>query len=854
MRRFSFLFLLSFFAFTGSLFSQLNPKIPAWVNKIEIRKNPPVNKNEVVEGYYYLLFDEQYNTLTKENYYHYAKAVVNEEALTSISQIEFSYDPSYEKGILHYIRVLRGDAVIDKTNDLDFKILNEENRRNAGILSGNKTFYTNLSDIRKGDIIEYCFSINGKNPIMSDYFNFSLPLGYSDPIDQIYFRVVFPKEITLNISNKNTAIKPIIQPGVLNDYVWHVTQPSVIKTESAVPSGYDRYPSVQISNLNNWMEVKEHCRSIFKLPDYNKASLQSIVDSITSLYTDTVKQISSMVEFVQKHIRYSGNENGIYSNVPRSPDYVLRKRFGDCKEKSVLLNELLHLIHVEAYPVLINTVLREKTPEHVPAIASFDHCISCFNYQGQLYFIDPTISYQAGDFKKRFLPSYRTGMILDTRSQAFTTIPVNLSSTTKIVEEFENSDSSDTRLKVTSTFTGTDADDIRYYFHASSLNEMQDSYKKFYLKYSDQIEVLDTVTFTDNYEKNEITTVENYLLKRFWQADDSLNSSVISKNFMPYALNYRLVYGEERTRKDYLEINYPFNYTQIITVKNSKGWNIKDEDINKKNKFFDYSYSKKVNGNILSLTYNFTTHTGIIAPADYPEYKNKMDFVDHNMVLTVQETPYKKENTGFNWLLLVTIGAGLLLAIILIWYLNIHSYKSKFENRYSSIGGWLVLVGIGAMITPLSYLLQIYRQWNTEKNINYYYYFFHEESDFFSPAKGYYTLFASFYDVMMLVYAVFLVTIFFQKRASFRIHYLFFKIISLLFIAIDVFIIYNNYSDSSSMEDRVILMRQTSSLVGLFVSACIWVPYIWFSERSRHTFTNERDEEEEEYEQSPQQS
>ena len=844
MNRFSCFLFLFFFILNNCITAQVNPKIPAWVNTVEIRNTHAVNKNDITEGYYYLLFDEQYNTLVRENYFHYAKQIVNEEALTSVSQIEFSYDPSYEKGILHFVKVIRNGVVIDKTKQLDFKILNEENQRNIGLLSGRKTFYTNLTDIRKGDIVEFSFSINGENPIMHNYFNFSLPMGYSDPIDQIYFRVLFSKESTLNILNKNTTIKPIIKQSSINDYVWKAVSPPTIKMESGYPAGYDRYPSVQLSNLKNWMEVKEHCKSVFKLPPYNHAPLISIIDSITKLHKDKVKQITCLVDFVQKNIRYSGNENGIYSNVPRTPDYVLKKRFGDCKEKSVLLNELLKLIQVDAYPMLINTVLQEKTPDHVPAIHSFDHCISSFTYAGQRYFIDPTMSYQSGNFELRLPPFYRTGMILDTTKIPFTTIPVPVNSSVNVTEEFENSDTTDTRLKVTSVFTGTDADELRYYLHANSLSEVQEAYKKFYTRYCDLIEVLDTLAIADNEEKNEITIVEHYLLKKFWMPDDSSNSVIIKKDFLPYSLNSKLIYGEERTRKDFLQINHPLNYTQTIIVKHTNGWNIKEESITEKNNFFDYTYSKKANGNILELNYHYRTHTGVIAPKDYPDYKSKMEFVNRNMTLSIQETPYKKESTGFNWLLLLTIACGLFLASILIWYLNAHPYKSRFENRYSTVGGWLILIAIGVMITPLSYLLEMYKQWDTEKDINYYYYFFHEESHFFSPLKGYYTLFTILFNAMMLVYAVFLVTIFFQRRASFRVHYTLFKLISVLFLTIDVIILYQNDPDST-LEGRRLFTRQTASLIGLFISACIWVPYVWLSERSRHTFTSETGDEEE---------
>lgn len=847
---FWFLFITLFYHSSA----QITTKIPDWVNPIEVKKNTSINTHDVSDGYYYVLFDEQYNTILRQNYFHYAKYILNEEALTSVSQIEFSYDPSYEKAFLHFVRIIRGNTVIDKTASLKYKILNEENERNAGLLNGRKTFYTNLSDIRKGDIVEYSFSINGENPIMSNYFNYTLLLGYSDAIGQIYYRLLFPKETKLTVRHKNTTLKPLIKQGTVNDYVWQVTNPSTIKPENAAPRWFDPYPSVQVSNMKDWAAVKAYCRSIFILPAYDHSELNALADSISRSTPDPDAQITALVDFVQKHIRYSGDEAGIYSNVPRTPDIVLKNRFGDCKEKSVLLNELLKLIHIDAHPVLIHTILREKAPEQVPGIRCFNHCISSFTYAGQLYFIDPTISYQTGNFKQRILPAYGKGMILDDKAETFTTIPIDLSSQTTILEEFENTDSSDTKLKVTSTFKGMDADEIRYYFLTGSHNEIQESYKKFYTKYSDRVEVIDTISFLDNPKTNEVTTIENYLLKNFWVADDSLHSRTIKKDFLPYALNFRLVYGDEPTRKTPLRLEYPLNFTQIITIKHKNGWNIEPELKEENNKFFNYSYSKKVEGTTLKLLYNYKNLTGTIEAGDYKAYRSKMDFIDHNIVMSVEETPFKKENVGFNWLLLLTILLGLTLASIIIWYLNKYSLKSNFENRYSSIGGWLILVGFGLLITPLNYLIIIYNEWNDQKDINYLYYYFHEESEFFSPLKGYFTLFANFFEVLMLVYAVFIVTIFFQKRTSFRHHFVWFKLITIFFLIIQVVIIYRGYSDeSSSMDERREMTRKTASLVGALLTCCIWAPYVWFSERSRHTFTNETGEEDEEYHPSGQQ-
>ena len=47
------------------------------------------------------------------------------------------------------------------------------------------------------------------------------------------------------------------------------------------------------------------------------------------------------VNFVQNEIRYMGIETGKYSHKANSPEKVFKQRYGDCKDKSLLLASIL---------------------------------------------------------------------------------------------------------------------------------------------------------------------------------------------------------------------------------------------------------------------------------------------------------------------------------------------------------------------------------------------------------------------------------------------------------------------------------------------------------------------------------
>jgi hypothetical protein len=332
--------------------------------------------------------------------------------------------------------------------------------------------------------VEYSFSIVGENPIMKNYFNYTIGLSYAVPAGKLYSRLICDNMSPISLLNKNTTVKPLIKKSDVTEYIWEVNNPVVVKEESSTPSWYSPYHTVQISNIKTWNEVKVHCRSLLTVGNYNKAVLHRMLDSITDVSMTEEQKITALISFVQTQVRYSGNENGIYSHVPRDPLFVLKNRFGDCKEKSVLLCELFRLMGIESYPVLVNTNYRGKVKNQNPSLYMFNHCISCFNYKGTYYYVDPTISYQRGDFRKRLVPNYETGMVLDAKETAFETIPTEFNDKSTTLEEFSIEESGDTKLKVTTVCKGYAADEMRYTFLTNSIYDIQDYYKQFYYKYT----------------------------------------------------------------------------------------------------------------------------------------------------------------------------------------------------------------------------------------------------------------------------------------------------------------------------------------------------------------------------------
>lgn len=812
---------------------------PSWITKIEIPEQGKINPKDIKDGYYYLLADEQYNYTNHHAYFHYATKVVTEAGLDNASQLEVNFDPSYQKACFHYIKIHRNGTVIDKSDPSLFKTLYRESEKTQGILNGKKTYYRNLDDLRKGDILEYCYSIIGEKSIFANTIDLSFYFTYSVPVGRIFYRVILPPNLKVNIKpiNNKIAFHNSVKTTNGEEITWSVTNPPITINEENRPSWHDLYALTQVSSLNSWNEVKKWSIRLFSNIKGNSGVLTSTTqDLIKEHGSDTIAQINSLVDFVQNQIRYSGNENGIYSHQPHSPELVLKNRFGDCKDKSLLLSLMLNELGVRSYPVLLSTDLKDKIVNYQPSIKRFDHCILSILFKGQRYFIDPTSTYQKGTFTRRHPGNYKTCMILDSSEVDFYKIPNDTITKTVFNEAFEIIEKSpDAILSCTTTYYGSNAEYFRYTFASSSHNELQESFRSYYLKYTEEIEVIDSLSFSDDTINNIFIIYEKYLLKKFWVADEG--EKEITKTFLPYALNEKITYVNEATRKSPLALPFPVNSKHIISIKLGGGWNVENSIVQENNKFFDYSYETKVVDNTLYLIYSYTNKLDHVTVKDYKDYKEKTDFIDNNMVFNPVQSIVNTDSIGFNWPLLVS----LIIALCIALFVGFKFYARKFSyshlQTYDTIGGWLVIVAIGVCLSPITLIIQLAGILPDELKSNYFVYLFDSESTAYNPWRGVYVLISQSSNIFIVVASIFLIFIMFKRKNSFRPYFVAIKLFNASLLIIDLFVLYK-ISNESSLEDNNNINKETTSTIRTIISYAIWVPYVWYSERSKHTFTN----------------
>ena len=436
---------------------------PSWVQSIKYDTSFHLYDDNKEDGGTYLLIDHQQNVGLEEWYRHHVVYIEEEAGIRNYSDIWIDYNPAYQQLIFHKLIIHRNGKQINRLKKKDFNVVQNETELERKIYSGNYSAGINIEDVQVGDIIEYAYTTKGENPIFKGLYSDYFSLNYDLPINKLLLRVVYPqnRKISYKLSNTDQEPEKNLVAGNV-ELKWEVSNvPEVILNDN-LPSWYRAYATVQFSEFDSWQDVIKWSEPLYVNIDITGTALEDKLNEITADKTTEEEKINAVVEFVQDEVRYVGIEVSEHSHKPHNPAEAYRKRFGDCKDKTYLLVTLLKHLGVEACPAYVHTGLKHVIADYLPAPTVFNHVIVAISQGDTLYFIDPTISDQGGDYKSKYNGSYKKALVLHNEFGGVTDIPLNTKEKVVIDEYIEVADTLEpTTYEVITTFYGGEADRAR---------------------------------------------------------------------------------------------------------------------------------------------------------------------------------------------------------------------------------------------------------------------------------------------------------------------------------------------------------------------------------------------------------
>lgn len=595
---------------------------PSWVKPVTVAKATSSATGEA-SGSLYLLSDSQtrVSSGSTERYLRRVKKVLNASGLEDLSQLQLEFEPSYEQLIIHHVRIFRGETTIDALNPNEIKTIQQENDLNQRIYNGTLSALIFLNDVRVGDTVDYAFSVVGDNPVMGGRFATNFNLASSQYVGKMQWRLLWPSKRSLRYHGLNTNISPAVQQiGDETEYVWSQNDVEAIEIEDNIPRWFRPIPTFQLSEFADWADVVKWELPLYTLKQPIDSSLKDQIEEWRSESTDPEKRLMSATRFVQDEVRYMGIELGPSSHTPTHPSIVFKRRFGDCKDKTLLLSTILNSLGIEATPALVNTNAQHTLDSYQPTPLAFDHVILQVRLNSKTFWLDATASLQRGSLAEQSDLDYERALVLRDGTHNLEEIPQAVGNEpTVVLHEVYKALNYDAPalLDVTTTYKGHDADDIRSSIAQQTAAELAKTCLNYYASSDADIQAVGPPEVSDDTNLNVLIITEHYKIPGFWKNR--------AREFYASRINEELAKPNVSKRSMPLALAYPVSVSQIIEVHLPESFAIKKAGSTIESDAVRYRYQYDSSGNTVTLNYQLQTKKNYIYSAGVAEHLALID-------------------------------------------------------------------------------------------------------------------------------------------------------------------------------------------------------------------------------------
>jgi hypothetical protein len=309
--------------------------------------------------------------------------ILNEMGAKQQAEQTFEYHPLSQKLRIPYARVKKRDGTVVNietnvvqsaqagvTQDSD---LDERNIRIPGLSVGDQVEY---------DVITRIYRPLGPGEFYAHhYFQATEVL-----VEQLEVDLPAEKEVKVK-SRPDLKFWNTAGEG-RKTYHWENQSPTATQA-LAIPYIPGRTPDVQVSSFLSWEEVGRWYSDLEKNHRVPSAEIKAKADELTKSSKSDLQKVEALYNFAAKRIRYMSLISfGIGGSEPHSASETLHNAYGDCKDKTALLDALLEAEGMHASSVLISG--DRELDRDIPSPWPFDHVIAMLQVGKEEIWMDPS--------------------------------------------------------------------------------------------------------------------------------------------------------------------------------------------------------------------------------------------------------------------------------------------------------------------------------------------------------------------------------------------------------------------------------------------------------------------------------
>lgn len=369
----------------------------SWAVPAEQTKAPAVSAEAKPAAVSLLLMDQQlhFGPDGDAAYQHRLSHIGTAQGLGAAGAVSVAWNPTTDTVVVHGLRILRGDQVIDVLAKQTFTVLRRETNLSQAVLDGTLTATLQPEGLQVGDTIDFAYTSTRRDPVLAGHSEGFVGMGGGAWLGRMRFRASWDSPKAMAWKASDPLGKPQVRTSRgATDISLDLRDQEKLEGPSGAPRRFQPRREIEFSDFGGWAEV-----SSLLAPYYVAASrlkpdspLRAEAAKIRAASSDPKAQASAALKLVQEQVRYVAllMPDGGYT--PVDADTTWQRRFGDCKAKSVLLVALLTELGFKAAAAAVNAYGADGLDKRLPRVSAFNHVIARVEIGERVYWLDGTRS------------------------------------------------------------------------------------------------------------------------------------------------------------------------------------------------------------------------------------------------------------------------------------------------------------------------------------------------------------------------------------------------------------------------------------------------------------------------------
>lgn len=354
--------------------------------------------------------------------------------------------------------------------------------------------------------------------------------------------------------------------------------------------------------------------------EYSKELVTTVNELIKDKKTELDK-VKAIYYWAQKNIKYVAFEYDLGGFVPRKPNEIFSKKYGDCKDNSMLLYSMLDIANIKSCLTWIGTRKIPYKYDEVPTPAVDNHMILTYENGQNTYFLDATGRYNKLGTPTSFIQGKEALIGYSDSKYKVKKVPVIAAELNTVIDsvslKIDNFDLKGTGIKAYKGYPKTDK--YSWFERVSTDREKLNYYRSSLRKGNNKFKILshkghNELSYDKPYSIDYSFVIPNFISSYEDEVYVDLNLDKVLKNQL---------FDEKRVSDYEADYKYKTSFVFELTIPDDYELTYLPKNIDLDNKFFKSNITYSQKGNKVYYNHSFQTKYLVLKKENFSEIFNE---------------------------------------------------------------------------------------------------------------------------------------------------------------------------------------------------------------------------------------